>query len=1341
MQAAEQNGVHVIARPSPFSGRQVRSIVPAGRTVAELVDAHLKDVGALVGAHVWIGPDYVPRDMWHCVRLKEGSVLNIRAVPMGGGGKNPLAAILSIAVMAIAPGIGVALSSSLGLAGAGLWAGSTFFSASTLIGGAVSVIGKLAINALLPPPKQRSSASGGQDSTTLFISGAQNQLLPFGRVPRVLGKMRHVPPLGARPYTETVGDAQYLRMLFCLGYGPLEVSDLKIGETPLSEFDDVEIEIRHGYEDDEPITLFSNSVFQTDLSILLEEANGFEVRRTEPDADEISIDVTFEGGLVRFSGSGAKREETVQLEVQYSLADANDWSAGITTYKAISAQTSPKMERPKEGSGTFSRRLRVYRVVMDPASGALSVIAGSITVVGQQDEVIPAVPSGKLPIAQVWRYSDDPVDVPSGRITDERGSALTDGTFEASGDFLPGTTTTDDCISVAAGGLKFNGIEVTAKQTSAIRRSVRFAVPRGQYDVRIRRITEDTDDQKIIDKVKWTALRTIRSVVPIQKAGIAQIAMRIKATDQLNGVVDRFNCVVHSIVPDWDAATETWIERVTSNPASLFRTVLQDAANKKPQPDSRLDLAGLQAWHEACAAAGYEFNTVQSGDDSVEEVLGNIASAGRATPARPEGKWTVVRDKVQTVPVQHFTPRNTFGFRGEISYPEVPHAFRVRFNNRDKGWEGDERIVYQDGYTAANATEFVVLDLPGCTSADLAWKAGRYYMATLLLRPENYIFSADIEHIVCTRGDLVRFTHDVVLAGLGYGRIKQVGTSGGNVVNVTIDDDLTMVSGKSYAVRIRMANGASLYKTIQTTVGTGRVLTFSTPFPISEGPAAGDLLMFGEAGKESIELIVKEIRPNSDKTATLTCVDYAPGVLAAETGTIPPFNSQVTVPPELQRPPQPQLVSFQSDEDVLIRNPDGTFTATAVLTLAPAGWPIPLTPVLKVKGVEETDFYDAQYTVNGNRLTIFGLETGEYYDLRVFYRNPQGVSSVPLSLFNQLVTGDENPPADVTGFTINILNGTAFLSWNEVPDVDLDFYRIKFNAAVSGATWENSIDLFERVSGGQTSIGVPAQAGTYLIKAYDYGGRESIAAAEIVSNIGEILGFNAVEEVTESPTFAGVKEDVVVVTDTLQLTMGVTEGVYYFDNDIDLGSVYTSLVTATIGVTGVTRDDNVDLWTNVDAIPNWDGSADTSKWQIEVQIRTTNDDPSGTPTWTAWQKLIVSEYTARAYQFRVLLLADDTNTTPSISDLSITVDMPDRVDGARGVDSEASDTPSTRVDFSAPFRAVPALAIITYNMATGDYYEILANDEAGFNIAFFNASGTRVNRTFDWIAKGYGYEL
>src|SRR5947207_5375360 len=68
----------------------------------------------------------------------------------------------------------------------------------------------------------------------------------------------------------------------------------------------------------------------------------------------------------------------------------------------------------------------------------------------------------------------------------------------------------------------------------------------------------------------------------------------------------------------------------------------------------------------------------------------------------------------------------------------------------------------------------------GGTSPAQAWKDGRYHIATARLRPETYSFFADIEHIVCTRGDLIRFTHDVPMFGLMSARVKSLTTSGGN---------------------------------------------------------------------------------------------------------------------------------------------------------------------------------------------------------------------------------------------------------------------------------------------------------------------------------------------------------------------------------------------------------------------------------------------------------------------------------------------------------------------------------------------------------------------------------
>ena len=81
--------------------------------------------------------------------------------------------------------------------------------------------------------------------------------------------------------------------------------------------------------------------------------------------------------------------------------------------------------------------------------------------------------------------------------------------------------------------------------------------------------------------------------------------------------------------------------------------------------------------------------------------------------------------------------------------------------------------------------------------------------------------------------------------------------------------------------------------------------------------------------------------------------------------------------------------------------------------------------------------------------------------------------------------------------------------------------------------------------------------------------------------------------------------------------------------------------------------------------------------------------------------------------------------------------MPDFIQsGENLVSNSGSDTV---VNFGYTFRSTrPAVVITPQGMATGDYYVITSITEAGFTINFYNSSGTRISRSFDYHAKGYG---
>lgn len=1352
--------IDAVVVPHPFAVERIHRKIAAGAPLSAII-GHIQPDGLLARhAHVYLNETYVPQKNWPRVTPKPGTILTIRMVPMGGGGgKNPLRTVLSLAIMAASPAIAAGLGGYMGAAAEASFMG---VNVGRLVTTGVNLLGRLALNAIAPPGRPR-FAAGAKESPALFIQGARNRVTPFGRVPKVLGRHRMVPPLGALPYTETVGNDQYLRMLFVWGYGPLEISDLKIGETPLSEFDGVEIETRYGHESDAPLTLYSNSVLQNDMDINIRHADNYILRASEAEADEISVDITLPRGLMKFNKKGAKVTSAVQVEIQYSPTGENDWSAGAESFKSIGAQTGIECPRPAPHvrNGTSHAVTRLDRVVIDRASGRAKIIQGKNFRNGIDEGApkLPAVPPDCHLIAKIERRSDDAPGLDPAKITDQRDTSLFGSVFGTSGDFALTAESSSDIVTVAAGSLKFPGISLSGKQSSALRKSVVFKVPTGQYDVRLRRLTADAADDNTFNETVWTALRTLRYTRPVTMKGLAMTALRIRATDQLNGVVDRFNGVVQAILPDWNG-TE-WVAQATSNPASLYRHVLQGAGNARPLSDNRLDLGKIQAWHTACAEASREFNAVIDYDVSLREVLRDIAACGRASPALLDGKWAVVQDMPQSVPVQHFTPHNTFGFQGQKNFDDIPHALRLRFINRDKGWLQDERLVYDEGYDSSSATSYETMDLTGVTDSGQAWRDGRYHIATARLRPESFSFYCDIEHIVCTRGDLIRFTHDVPLFGLASGRVKSLTQVEDCITAVTLNTGVAMTAGKSYALRFRKQDGSTLVSPVITAAGATAALAFETPLPVAQAPAAGDLAMFGESGQESVELVVKSIEPQSNLNARITCVAAAPGVHTADTAAIPAFSSQITVPPEMQRPPAPVLTEIQSGEECMVRNADGSLTTRVIITLAPPSFSGNLHLQTLIRGSGETSYRPAEaLSQSSTFVSITDVVENEEYDIRISYRNESGVFSEALTLGQYRVVGATSLPSDVGEMNMNVLGSTAYLSWRRVTDIDLDHYTLRFSPEISGAAWGGSTDIITHIPADATSATVPAASGAYLLKAIDIGGRQSRNAAIVLSNIAGMTGYNAIETLAEHPGFPGGRENLEVHNNSLLLAAmdGIddwedvdnvensdlgnsglaSEGIYSFAAALDLGAVYTSRLTAALAVGGVDFNTAQDMWEDIDAVEDWDQDLDQTQMAVILQVRTTADDPEVDPAWSAWMQFTVGDYSARAFSFRVLLRAYVANVTPAVTGLTVNIDMPDRTASGQGLVSDAG---GSTIAFDQPFHATPAIALTAQSMGTGDYYTITSPTAAGFTLRFYNAAGAGISRNFDYMATGYGQKL
>lgn len=1366
-----ENQIQIYATAKPFSNLQVKRKVLPGSTVEELVGIFVSERirKAEINCDVKINGHIIKPSNWHLVKPKAGTVVNIHVVPQGGGGgkKNPIATILTIALLVAAPYAGFALAASLvGTAGITFASVGILTSAFTV---GVGIIGALAINALAPPPKQNGTLASSTDSsssTTQFIQGATNQLLPYGVIPMCLGTNRMFPPQAARPYTETVDGDQYVRQLFTYGWGEsVAISSPQLGETAIDQFTDIDLEHKLNGDLNVATSIYPQVSLEDDYNVLLQQVDGYTTRATQPNVDEAIIDVTFPQGLLIYDNNGSKIQTSVDLDISFAPTGTTTWSPTSGVFTAFAASDVNITEVPIFGYPVFTLGDYYYvgyrkdLIVLDNATGGTNIILGTSVSLTAASAMAPVLPTNKIRLStivvQTLQNLSGIVTTSVISHTDDRNPAFIGVTIQNSTDFLVTVPSPTVSVHIAAGGMSSTGIEVTDGRSEAIRKSYRIVFPsNGTYDVRIKRVSADSTSDKIFDKVYLTAIKSFTHVSPVNLAGMNGTAIRMKATDQLNGSINQFNVIVSNIILDFDVNTGFWTKKITSNPASLYRYVLQCAANAKALPDAKVDLDALEDWHEHCIAQGYTYNRIIDYRTTVDEILSDIASAGAASSTLIDGKRSVVIDRLTDEIPQVVTPRNSWDYKGEMTYPSPPDALRVDFPNASGGYVQDELIVYNDGFDVTNARLFETLSLLSCTNSDLAYKTARRHFASAILRPETHTFMMDVENLSFTRGARIKLVTDVAKVGLGQGRITAVYLNDDEtlVTGIDIDDTITIPTDSFYFTRIRLSDGTQIYEEIVAPVGAHTGFDFFAPFDVANTPAVGDLAYFVEVGKE-LDLVVTKIEPAENFTAKITSCDYAPAVFDAENGPIPPFNSNITTPLEFIRPLPPVLVTMQSDESVMLQNSDGTLLSRLIITLDNQNEGV-ITTQVKYRLSGSTVFNNANVLeATDQRVILTGFDDGSNYDFEIRHRRGNStILSAPLIINLYKFVGATSLPPDITGFLINIVGDTSLFKWNPSIAIDHNYYVIKYSRVFNGAAWETSQIIEDNIK--ETRLSIAFQPGTYLIKDVDILGNESENATAIITYDSESIQ-NVIEILQEDSTFAGTKDNVEVMDSALILLDTTMDGYYYFNNSLDLGGIYTSFISASIIANGIfvnnlfTTSDifgMTDIFGGGDndifAIDDLFDSSDifgigTDGWFVELQYRVTNDDPSGSPTWGAWTTFVAGNVEFWAIEFRVLLRSLETNVSPSVSILQTVIDMPDRIE--RGDDQICDAIIGLSVAYDPSFKTNPSVVITIQDGDADDELQYFTKDETGFIIKIWNTVlAAYVTRTLDYVVSGYG---
>ncbi len=323
MKTHPDNTIIVLRNPFDLSAREVFA-ADRGATIGQWLEDHAvtfdKPTVCIKNG------DPVLRADWATTPI-EGVVLFV-ALPQGGGGgggKNPLRTVLMIAVMVVATAYGGPLGASLGFSG----------SMATAVGSAIIMTaGSALVSALVPLPTPNLPSVGSygnaSPSPTYSLQAQGNYARLTQPIPVIYGRHLVYPDLAATPYGEYANNDQYLHQLHCIGQGEYDIEQIRIDDTPIASFVEIQTEI---IPPGGVVTLFDPDVVTASevagQELLQgETVGGFALNPPETLATHIGIDILLARGLYYANDDGSLASRTASWRVDARVIDARGDALG-----------------------------------------------------------------------------------------------------------------------------------------------------------------------------------------------------------------------------------------------------------------------------------------------------------------------------------------------------------------------------------------------------------------------------------------------------------------------------------------------------------------------------------------------------------------------------------------------------------------------------------------------------------------------------------------------------------------------------------------------------------------------------------------------------------------------------------------------------------------------------------------------------------------------------------------------------------------------------------------------------------------------------------------------------
>lgn len=627
---------------------------------------------------------------------------------------------------------------------------------------------------------------------------------------------------------------------------------------------------------------------------------------------------------------------------------------------------------------------------------------------------------------------------------------------------------------------------ITGATQTPPRRSYRYAVTAGRYEVKLTRTDIKSASSRAGHDLMWGALR---SYLPgTQEYGdVTMLAVRMKASNALSQSASRrINVIGTRKLRTWDSVNGWAASAVPTRSIAWAIADMARSGYGTALQDSRINPQELYALDKVYAERGDTFDAVFDSRMSWWEAVSSAASCGRAKPYMQSGILHVVRDGAVNLPAALFNTRNIV--RGSLQIEYLPQtdasadAVEVEYFDTVK-WKPATVVAQLPGHSADKTAK---VKLFGCGNRAQAWREGMYHAAANRYRRKLITFSTEMEGFIPTFGELIAIAHDRPAWGQSG---ELLGWNTGTLTLQT-SEPLVFTPGQTHYIGLRKPDG-SFSGPYVATAGADEyhaVIDAAPDFTPYTGTAMEKTFYaFGAGTLFYQKARVTGIRPRGMEKVEISAVNEDDAVHTADTGTNPPASAQWNLPAVITRP--------------VVDGLNVTLGGNRNNPLLTASW----------QAAAGADYYLVERSFDAGQSWV---TVGEPRGAQIAFPAVRGtvmlrVAAVGASI-GEWVTwiGDpyKQPPPNVTVFLVGRQpDGTREFTWSITnPPPDLAGVKIRYKLG-TGHLWENMTDMAKGLVTASPFETNQLAAGTYTfaIKAFDDDGIESVAATYITAELGD----------------------------------------------------------------------------------------------------------------------------------------------------------------------------------------------------------------------------------------------